>query len=253
MSKISFLLIIPFLFILGSCNRKASSSIDKPDEVAGFQQMLDRFQRKVIDPEWFFSKADVKLDLEQFNTTVTAKILLQTDQRALISVKKFGAEIMRAFASPDSVILVDRFRKKYFFAEGEEIKNMNLPFTFESLQSLFLGNPYHQTIDDYSMNDTGASFKSYIEPYVLNYFFDEQFYLRTCVFESEDQSQKIESKLNDYIEVSSDKIFSNQRDISWTSDGKTQGSASLEFKSIELDVPREFKISIPSSYEKMEF
>lgn len=249
-----YIWIIIALFLITGCNRKAKLAVeDSTDASASFRKSLERFENKIIQPEWFFSRAQINLDLKEFKTTVSARILLQTNKRALVSVKKFGAELFRAFATPDSVIVVDRFRKQYFFASGDDLNEMKLPFTFESLQSLLLGSPYYQGIDDYEISDEGTSFQSYADPYILKYYFDQDFYLRNCIFENNDQSQKVESQLNEYISLASNKIFSNQRDITWFSKGQAQGNVSVEFKDIELDVPKEFKISIPSSYSKMEF
>lgn len=249
-----FLIAIVFLSItMSSCHRKTSDIQveDMLDEAQSFEQAVIRYNKNIISPEWFYAKADIKLDVKMFKTSINSRIIVQKDKRALIVAKKFGQEIGRAYATPDTIIIIDRFRQKYFQAYGEEIKTKNLPFTLESLQALMLGQAYYNEIDRHYTGQDSSGFNSYVDPYNLGYIFNEDFLLKKASFKNKNQKQRIESELNDYIQLSDKKIFSKTRDISWFSDDKKQGSVLIEIKDIELEVPKKFSISIPKGYTEM--
>ena len=158
MNKFIFFSII-FLLANTACNRKAKldeASMSKPEE---FQLFLSKYNDRIANPDWFFSKGVIQVDVAQFKTSVSGTVSLEKDKRVLLAVNKLGFEVGRIYASQDTVVLLDRFRKKYFMATGEDLQFKDIPFNLESLQALIMGRPHYTVIGDYHFGRDSVSFR----------------------------------------------------------------------------------------------
>jgi hypothetical protein len=178
---------------------------------------------------------------------------MKRDERILMAISKLGLEIGRAYASRDTVILLDRMRKQYFLASGEELEKKDIPFNLQSLQSLILGRPEYSVVDDYHYADDSISFNSFMPPFQFFYTFDNSRLMKQSRISHSADGQEITARLDNYVELDNDKLFAQTRDYEWLKNGTKQGEVELEFGKIELDIPRSISINIPPGYTEMHF
>lgn len=248
----SLLLAAFLLFLLSSCNRRTAVDSDEAlDETASFEAFLLRYSDRIIQPDWFFGKGNMKLNYQQINTSLNAVVSMKRDERILLSISKLGLEIGRAYASRDTVILIDRMRKQYFLASGEDLEKKNIPFNLQSLQSLILGRPEYTVVNDQHFGQDSISFYSFMPPFQFFYTFDESRLMKHSRISHETEKQQISAHLANYVEMDNNKLFAQARAYEWLKNGRKQGEIELEFGKIELDVPRSISINIPPGYTEM--
>lgn len=247
-------LVIGLLLLLSSCNRRTKIDSDTAlDETANFEAFLLRYNDRIIEPDWFFGKANMKLNYKQFNTSLKAVVSMERNERILMAVNKLGLEIGRAYASKDTVVLIDRMRKQYFMATGKELKEKDIPFNLQSLQSLVLGRPEYTVVNNYHFGEDSISFNSFMPPFQFFYTFDKTRLMKHSIISHTAEGQEITTSLDNYVELESNKLFAQTRGYEWLKKGTKEGEVELEFGKIELDVPRSISISIPPGYSEMDF
>jgi len=250
----SFTFAAVLLLLFTSCNRKTAVEGDNEiDEAANFEAFLLRYNERIIEPDWFFGKGNMKLNYEQFNTSLNAVVSMKHDERVLMAISKLGFEIGRAYASMDTVILIDRMRKQYFIATGEELEKKDIPFNLQRLQSLILGRPEFTVVNDYHFGEDSISFNSFMPPFQFFYTFDESRLMKHTSISHTADGQEITASLDNYVQLENNKLFAQTRGYEWLKNGEKQGEVELEFGKIELDVPRSISISIPPGYTEMAF
>lgn len=242
------------LLLFSSCNRRAAVEGDKAlDETASFEAFLLRYNDRIIQPDWFFGKGNMKLNYQEFNTSLNAVVSMKNDERVLMAISKLGFEIGRAYASMDTVILIDRMRKQYFMATGEELEKKEIPFNLQSLQCLILGRPEYTVVNNYHFGEDSISFNSFMPPFQFFYTFDESRLMKHSSISHTADGQEITASLDNYVELENNKLFAQTRGYEWLKNGKKQGEVALEFGKIELDVPRSISVIIPPGYTEMAF
>ena len=72
---------------------------------------------------------------------VTAQIRMKKNEYLWVAISKLGFEIARAYITPDSAFVIDRFHREYY-AENliDYLEEYQIPFNFLELQGMFVGN-----------------------------------------------------------------------------------------------------------------
>ncbi len=130
-----FLIASTFLILMVSCK---TIPIAAPSADSDFKQFL--FKRIEHSNSDFFSCDQVELDISYGESRkLKAKIYLKKGDFIFASINFLGIEIGRAEISPDSIKIINRFDRTYYFGKIDDIKDrMNGGLSYYQIESLLL-------------------------------------------------------------------------------------------------------------------
>jgi hypothetical protein len=144
------------------------------DSVKYIRQLYSQLRTNIIDCQTFSAKLKVHYESSdgkdyEFN----AFIRIQKDKMIWISINALlGFEAFRAIITPDSVKVLNKLDKVYQLRSVSYLQEIShLPFDFNTLQSIVLGNPifldsnilfYKKDIQGISMLSIGPIFRNYL-------------------------------------------------------------------------------------------
>lgn len=217
------------------------------------QRMLARIKSHHIDFTTFNSKLKLDYDNDQGKSMVlTANIRMKKDSAIWISVSApVVGEVFRAVVTPDSLKAINKFDKKLYLRKVSDAKDLlNIPFDFNTLQDLFVGNPVFLTDSVYnvvrtpsvvSFNCDGSSFVS-----VFNVFADD-FGLQQSKVTDKDSTRETkrscELTYGDYRDVNGHQFPFNRRVFV---EEKHVTKVGLYFFKAELDVSTPMPFTLPT-------
>lgn len=145
------------------------------DSVIMINKTLDTLRSKYIDFKTFAAKVKVEYeDSKGKQPNVTAYVHIIKDSVVWISMYAtiFNIEAFRILINKDSVFLVDKINKEVQLRSLDYLQEITqLPFDFETLQNLLVGNPvfmhdsvvsYRKTEDRILLASAGKYFKHLI-------------------------------------------------------------------------------------------
>ena len=90
---------------------------------------------------FFHGKAKAEAGENGNGMGFTAQIRMKRNEYLWINFSKLGFEVARALIRPDSAFIVDRFNKEYYKESlPEYLAEYQIPFNFQELQGMFIGN-----------------------------------------------------------------------------------------------------------------
>jgi hypothetical protein len=132
------------------------------------------FETDQTDFEKIKIKSKIEIKSSQFNQTIPANIHIRKDSTIWISIA-LGLEAARANINPDSIVLLDRIKRRFFRSNFDEIsKQFNFTITYDMLQSLMIGNlpvPVNES-DVYVKNSDFNSIEQVRNQITINNKFD---------------------------------------------------------------------------------
>ncbi len=145
------------------------------DSMMYIHQLYSHVKSNIIDCKTFSAKLKVHYEgSDGKDYDLTAFIRLQKDQRIWISINAtlLGIEVYRALITPDSVKVLNKMDKVYQFRSVSYLQEIShLPFDFNTLQSIILGNPiyldsnivyYRKEAQGISILSVGREFRNYL-------------------------------------------------------------------------------------------
>ena len=226
------------------------------DSIRYIQQLYSHLQSNIIVCKTF--AANLKVHYEgsdgkdyRFN----AFIRIQKDKLIWISITAtlLGIEGFRAIITPDSVKVLNKQDKVYQLRSVSYLQEItHLPFDFNTLQSIILGNPtyldsnivyYKKDNQGISILSMGKIFRNYI---TLN---KEDLSLKHSKLDDVDpmQVRYCDITYGDYEKVDT-MLFSTYRKI--TVSEKARLDVELNFKNIRFNDNLEFPFNIPKNYKR---
>ncbi|HYG39207.1 MAG TPA: DUF4292 domain-containing protein [Cytophagales bacterium] len=138
--------VLPILLLLViGCKRK---NIPQTSSVNAVNSTSD-FTINNTDFLYFTSKSNFNYQDNDENISATANLRMKKDSILWINITPgLGIEAMRAIITPDSIVIVDKIKKRYVsydFATLSEKYNFNI--TFNLIQDLILGNQVKELSD----------------------------------------------------------------------------------------------------------
>lgn len=126
-------LVLASLFLL-SCK---SVPVSSPSAEADFSKHL--YKRYEVSGEKFFS-ADLDLRINNGDTkNVKGKIYIRRDEYIFANINFLGIELGRIELSVDSIKLINRIEKKFFFGSIEDLNyKFNIDLSYYQIESIFL-------------------------------------------------------------------------------------------------------------------
>jgi Domain of unknown function (DUF4292) len=145
------------------------------DSLKYIQQLYTHIKSNIIDCNTFSAKLKVHYEgSDGKDYEFNAFIRLQKDKMIWISINAtlLGIEAFRAVITPDSVKVLNKLDKFYQLRSVSYLKEItHLPFDFNVLQSIILGNPiyldsnilyYRKDIQGISVLSIGPVFRNYL-------------------------------------------------------------------------------------------
>lgn len=135
----TLLCIILTLTMAVSCN--SSKGTTSSSKKSSYTSLDDRY-KTVVDSyqDWSTYVSSGKINIA--STSATIQVRMQKGKFISISLRPlFGIEVGRMYLSNDSIIILDKYHKKYV-AEGIQAFTSGVPFSISDLQDVFLSRGF---------------------------------------------------------------------------------------------------------------
>ncbi len=224
------------------------------DSLKYIHQVYSRIKSNSIDCNSFSAKLKVHYEATdgkdyEFN----AFVRLQKDKKIWISINAtlLGIEAFRVLITPDSAKVLNKLDKIYQQRSIGYLQEItHLPFDFNMLQSLILGNPvyldsnilyYLKDVQGISVLSVGPVFRNYL---TLN----NDLTLKHSILDDVDQMKDRSCDLSygDY-EKTDTVLFSTYRKIVVSEKGRLD--VEMSFKNIHFNETLDFPFAIPKNYK----
>jgi hypothetical protein len=224
------------------------------DSLKYIRLLYSHIQSNTIDCRTFSAKLKVHYEgSDGKDYEFNAFIRLQKDKKIWISINALlGIEAFRAVLTPDSVKVLNKLDKMYQLRSVTSLQEIShLPFDFNTLQSIVLGNPVYldSNILFYRKDAQGISFLS-IGPLFRNYLtLNNDLSLKHSILDDVDQmkDRSCDITYGDY-EKEDTVLFSTYRKIVISEKGRLD--VEMNFKNIRFNENLEFPFSIPKNYKR---
>ncbi|MDP4129216.1 MAG: DUF4292 domain-containing protein [Bacteroidota bacterium] len=227
----------------------------KADSIRYIRTLYDHIKSNTLDCNTFSAKIKVHYEgSDGKDYEFTAFLRLQRDQMIWVSINAvLGIEAFRAVITPDSVMVLSKLDKVYQLRSVSYLQEItHLPFDFQTLQALILGNPVYldSNIVFYRKDDQGISllsegklFRNYI---TLN---KDDLSIKHSKLDDVDRlrARSCDLTYGDY-EKKDVVLFSTYRKIAVAE--KARLDIELTFKQYSFNEPLNFPFSIPKNYKQ---
>ncbi len=248
---------------LNSCKSKrqivAAAPVEEKVDVDLFTDILNN----QLNFKTFSSRLNLNLSSGTKSLSSKASLRIVKDKAIQLSVQPlFGVEMLRLYADPDSLVLLDRMNKRYVKESIEDVKKVYpVGFDFKTLQSLltnqvFVSGQSDVIYSDYEKFSTGQVsdmyylLKSVDKKSGIEYGFtidgNDRIAL-THLLEPKD-NYSLNWKYDDFVKETY-KTFPHKMDVALAS-AKRKVNVGLEFSGIALDEDFDLQISVPGSYTR---
>ena len=273
MRNILLILILSGLFLVGCRPRKVVTPIktaiakkdtlqtviikENPivDSIAIVKNMMSKVMHHEIDFFTFNAKIKAEYESADESQNVTAYLSILKDSVMFIQIKGFlGIIGLQAKITKDSITIVNKVQDKYVQKRAisylQEVTQ--IPFTFTTLQNLFIGNPIFVDSNVVSYRNTsdnklivliiGSVFKNLLT-------IDNESYLIThCKLDDVNinRNRTCDITLTNYM-TNNGVSFSTFRSIAVSEKSKLR--VNLDFKEYTFNEPLKYIFSIPKNYK----
>ena len=248
---------------LNSCKSKrqivAAAPVEEKVDVDLFTDILNN----QLNFKTFSSRLNLNLSSGTKSLSSKASLRIVKDKAIQLSVQPlFGVEMLRLYADPDSLVLLDRMNKRYVKESIEDVKKVYpVGFDFKTLQSLltnqvFVSGQSDVIYSDYEKFSTGQVsdmyylLKSVDKKSGIEYGFtidgNDRIALTHLLEPKENYS--LNWKYDDFVKETY-KTFPHKMDVVLAS-AKRKVNVGLEFSGIALDEDFDLQISVPGSYTR---
>lgn len=238
--------------------KKADTSVVvdlKADSILYIRALYGHLRSNLIDCNTFSAKMKVHYEgSDGKDYEFNAFLRLEKDKMIWVSINALlGIEAFRAVITPDSVKVLSKLDKVYQLRSVSYLQEItHLPFDFQTLQSLILGNPiyldsnivfYRKDDQGISLLDEGPLFRNYI---TLN---KADYSIKHSKLDDVDRlrARSCDLTYGDY-EKKDGVLFSTYRKIAVAE--KARLDIELTFKQYSFNEPLNFPFSIPKNYKQ---
>jgi len=260
----TFLLVLAAL--LGGCRTtRQATSAGAVAEVDPRQSiyLLKRLNDQRVSANWLSARAKVIYRDEEQTRHFVSYVRVKRDSVIWMNFKKSGIEAGRMLLRPDSVFLIDRLNNQYVSGSLEDLKErLNLPFRditneqlFHSLQEAFFGNPVFFRVKSLDSDTLGGNYAlrgqadGLRSEYVVN---GTTFLLQEMTFTDLRGKRRASFLFDEFSGEDGIENFAYFRHIIFDEPQTGGVSLEMEFKQVELDVPKSIQFHIPDHYQRIE-
>ncbi len=231
-----------------------SKVIEKADSTAAKEAtaLLGGINKNRIEFNTFSAK--LKIDFEndkQRQQNISTNIRMQKDSLIWISVSApIIGEVARALITPDSLKAYDKFNKRLYLRALSDAKDLlNIPFDFNTLQDIIIGNPVFLTDSVYQVVKTPAiiSFSCDTTLYtsLFNVFADDYLLQQSKVMDKDSsRNRSCELTYGEYKDAEGRKFPTRRRIFV---EEKNITRIAMDFNRMEFNQPLTFPFTIPAS------
>lgn len=226
----------------------------RADSVKYIRQLYNHIQSGIVDCKTFSAKLHVHYEgSDGKDYEFNAFIRLQKDKMIWISINALlGIEAFRAVITPDSVKVLNKLEKVYQLRSVSYLQEIShLPFNFDILQSILLGNPiyldsniifYRKDLQGVSMLSIGRVFRNYI---TLN----NDLTIKHSILDDVDpmQARSCDITYGQYEKVDT-VYFSSYRKITVAEKGRLD--IEFSFSKYSFNENLNFPFSVPKNYKR---
>lgn len=241
---------------LGACHTsKKAINLNKLKPVKELA-MIEKLNDASIHPEWLYTKGNIHFKSNQLSIGVNFSAILRKDSIFVMVVKKMGFVAGKIKITPDSVIILNPWQKKWMGGTLEEIANtFGVPPSFDIIQDMIIGNP---------MVVTRQHGKSTVENKQYKYMaYDEEWSntfwinpisgkLNKQILKNKYTRQRLSQELSDYKKNEFGTLFSFFRILELNSAQIGPLDIKINTKNAVWNKPRKIHFSIPEHYERVE-
>lgn len=224
------------------------------DSAALRANILKKVNANHIDFQWFNAK--MKVDYEDNsgkNNDATANIRIRKDSVIWLQLTGLlGIEGFRVMVTRDSVKVMNKLKKEIQYRSIAYLQDLTqLPFDYNTLQDLLLGNPiyFSNNIGSFKQNDNqlfvqsvGPLFKHLITIDTTN-----NYILHSKLDDADvNRNRTADITFSDY-DNSKGKAFSKDRQLTVTE--KSKLDIHMDFKQYDFDQPQTFPFNVPKNYK----
>jgi hypothetical protein len=232
--------------------RKAVSDSASGEAATAFNRdLVKRIQNNRIEFNTF--SARLKIDFEnekQQQHNISTNIRMQKDSAIWISVSApIIGEVARALITKDSLKAYDRFNKKLYLRAISDAKDvLNVPFDFNTLQDMIVGNPVFLTDSVYQVVKTNAiisfSCDSTLYTSLFNVFADDYLLQQSKVTDKKTAGRSCELTYGEYKDMSGHRFPTRRRIFI---EEKNITRIAMDFNRVDFNQPVSFPFSVPGS------
>jgi hypothetical protein len=221
--------------------------------------ILTKIEENRIDFQWVKAKAKAKVVSPEENVSFTIKLRMRKDSLIWLQIKKVSVEGLRVQMDPDRIEVLNRQDNQYIVEPFTAIrKNLAIPFDFDAVQNLLLGNPImYDNIEFKSKIDSGHYYMEGQIPHPMNeneFIGDIHFWLNAAFqivrLEAKVDDNEVFATFSDYQEVDG-RTIAMVKKIRMKSPESGEVRMKIDFNKVEFDVPTTMRFSIPDHYEKI--
>jgi len=229
------------------------------EELARFTaDMLKGIHANYIDFATFSGKMKLAFETDKkSHNNLNATFRIKKDSIIWVSISApLVDEVVRAVITPDSLKMYNRLEKQLFLrkmADAEEL--LGIPFDFQTLQDMLIGNPVYLTDSVYQVVKTPSiiSFSCDHAKFVslFNVFADDYGLQQSKVMDKDSTNavkRSCELTYGDYTKVAGRKFPTTRRIYV---EEKNVTKVALDFTRYDFDIPLSFPFNMPSSYKRM--
>ena len=245
----------------GTSKKVASSRADLKPRQSTY--LLKRLNEQRVRADWLSARAKVVFRDQEKTRHFVSYVRVKRDSVIWMNFKKSGIEAGRLLLRPDSIFLIDRLNNQFAQGSLSDLKErLQLPFQdlsdselFNSLQEAFFGNPVFFRVKAlnsdtlqgmYTLKGESGGLKS---EYVLH---ANSCLLREMTFTDLRGKRKASFLFDAFSVEEGIENFAYFRHIIFDEPQSGGVSLELEFKQVELDVPKSIQFHIPDHYQRVE-
>jgi hypothetical protein len=240
------------------CGRPHADVAGQPaTEVRAVNFLLKKLQnRDVSKVKYLNAQAKIFVDGGGQSMTANANIVWIRDSVMWLNVKKFGLEAARALVTRDSVFMLNRLNKTWSARGLESLeREYSLPDGFALLQQFILASAWidpkmelRADIKDEFHRLSGSN-----GPIVADYRVEEGSYLlRSQSFIQPAEKRNVSLSFDNYKKTPVAGQFPYLRHMEAFSPDAGNMRLDIELTDVEINIPKNFKFEIPSSYDKVQ-
>ncbi|MBK9736015.1 MAG: DUF4292 domain-containing protein [Saprospiraceae bacterium] len=250
MKAIMYLVFLLILFSCGTSRRLITAPLPERTKSDIYTALVNRN----IDFKWFSGRMSTELDSPDEHVSGSMAIRMKKDSLIWVVVKKFGIEAARVLIDREKYTVLYRLESMY---ETSPVSKLNELFSvaanFDDMQQLIFGNVI--LADSSSMMIRKDSIY-----YIAEATHDDlhlKYYVNGYTMEldkmaiTDKMNRTAQAMYSDYKHIGRHGKVSFDRTLIFPYNDEHDASINIRFSEMDIDVAKEFKFSIPESYEKI--
>lgn len=253
MKGIFFFLTICSSLLFIRCTPGKLTAGDSPKvlkDVSEASALLDLVRATDLPYSWYAATGTGTIDWDGQRLSAKVIVRIQNDSAIWVQISKLGFEVGRMLVRPDSSFFINRLEQSYAAHRTNDFfKKYNLPADFDMFSKVFTGGAYVPPVQTrMEIENDGALYLESPQVSARHWIDTDRRLIKSQVMDP--NKHEWNADYSCYQQVNSGQLFPFHRGNSLLIDGKTN-LFTLDYSTIEVNVPQELPFSIPSHYEKM--